>query len=222
MAGQQSSLPEGTDSVIGGADAPTNNQPTDGAGEFGDPGAEIFGDTSQAGARADATGTASSTDKTSSTDKASSADTGSSTGASWATGGAFFDRFAEVKTQGYDQARAYAVQGKDRATGALDDLLRMINDAADQVDAKLGNQYGDYARQAASGIANFNDALKGKDVDDLFSDARHLIARAPAVAVGTAAALGFVVARLARAGLDEQGGAGAKDDAGKDDAGKKA
>jgi ribosomal protein L12E/L44/L45/RPP1/RPP2 len=71
------------------------------------------------------------------------------------------------------------------------------------MDSRVGSQYGDYARRAADGLVSFNDALKGKDVDDLFNDARELVAKAPAVAVGTAAALGFIVARLAKAGLDK-------------------
>ncbi len=117
--------------------------------------------------------------------------------------GAFFEKFDEVKAQGFDRAREYAVMGKDRTTGALDNFIRMINDAAGQVDSRVGSQYGDYARRAADGLVSFNDALKGKDVDDLFNDARELVAKAPAVAVGTAAALGFIIARLAKAGLDK-------------------
>lgn len=119
-------------------------------------------------------------------------------------GGNMFERIEAFRSQGYDKAREYAVQGKDRATGALDDVLRMINDTAAQVDDKVGSQYGDYARRAAESLGGFNEALKNKDVDELFNDARALIARAPAVAVGAAAALGFVVARLAKAGLDER------------------
>lgn len=121
-------------------------------------------------------------------------------------GGAFFERIEQFRTQGYDKARDYAVTGKDKATGALDDLLATINDAAGQIDGKIGAQYGDYARKAAESLGGFNDALKGKDVDELFADARALIARAPAVAVGTAAVLGFVIARLAKAGIDEAKG----------------
>jgi ElaB/YqjD/DUF883 family membrane-anchored ribosome-binding protein len=121
-------------------------------------------------------------------------------------GGAFFDRIEQFRTQGYDKAREYAVTGKDKATSALDDLLATINDAAGQIDGKIGAQYGDYARKAAESLGGFNDALKGKDVDELFADARALIARAPAVAVGTAAVLGFVIARLAKAGIDEAKG----------------
>ncbi|NIJ06839.1 ElaB/YqjD/DUF883 family membrane-anchored ribosome-binding protein [Sphingomonas vulcanisoli] len=115
---------------------------------------------------------------------------------------AFFDKIEGWRTQGYDKARDYAVQGKERATGALDELLALINDAAAQVDDKIGSQYGDYARRASSGIETFNEALKGKDVDELFTEARDLVAKAPAVAVGTAAVLGFIIARLAKAGMD--------------------
>ncbi|QJU58502.1 hypothetical protein HL653_12670 [Sphingomonas sp. AP4-R1] len=139
---------------------------------------------------------ASTTDETSGAAHATGGEAGT------AARGAFFEKFDEVKAQGYDRAREYALVGKDRTTGALDDFVRMINDAAGQVDAKVGAQYGDYARRAADGLASFNDALKGKDVDDLFNEAREMVAKAPAIAVGTAAALGFIVARLAKAGLE--------------------
>jgi len=153
-----------------------------GASEFGD---DTVGTATDTGTTEDATG-----------------DTAGATTGGTDARGAFFDKFEEVKAQGVDRAREYAVLGKDRTTGALDDFIRMINDAAGQVDSKVGGQYGDYARRAADGLASFNDALKDKDVDDLFNDAREMVAKAPAIAVGTAAALGFIVARLAKAGLD--------------------
>jgi ElaB/YqjD/DUF883 family membrane-anchored ribosome-binding protein len=143
---------------------------------------------------------ASATDETSGGAGTTESSAGADAGAS--TRGAFFEKFDEVKAQGYDRAREYALVGKDRTTGALDDFVRMINDAAGQVDAKVGSQYGDYARRAADGLTSFNEALKGKDVDDLFNEAREMVAKAPAIAVGTAAALGFIVARLAKAGLE--------------------
>jgi len=144
-------------------------------------------------------------------DDAGTADKDAGTASASGGRGALFDKFDEVKAQSYDRAREYAVLGKDRTTGALDDFVRMINDTASQVDSKVGSQYGDYARRAAEGLASFNDALKDKDVDDLFNDARELVAKAPAVAVGTAAALGFVIARLAKAGMETANAAADKD-----------
>jgi len=118
--------------------------------------------------------------------------------------GALFGRYEDLKAQAGDKAREYAQAGKDRATAALDDLVRMIEDAAGEVDGKLGSEYGNYARRAADGIGNFAEAFKDKDVDQIFDEARGLIKKSPTIAIGVAAALGFVVARIARAGIPEK------------------
>jgi ElaB/YqjD/DUF883 family membrane-anchored ribosome-binding protein len=118
--------------------------------------------------------------------------------------GALFGRFDDLKGQATDKARAFAVIGKDRATAALDDLVKMIEDAAGEVDGRLGSQYGDYARRAADGIGSFSETFKDKDVDQIFDEARELVKKSPAVAIGVAAAIGFVVARLARSGIPEK------------------
>ena len=86
----------------------------------------------------------------------------------------------------------------------LDEFAKLIDDAANRVDEKLGEQYGGYARSAADAVAGFASQLRGKDVDQLFDDARDFVKKSPAVAIGTAAALGFVLARLVKAGLSDE------------------
>jgi len=120
--------------------------------------------------------------------------------------GVFFDRLDEFRGQAGDKARDLAQTGKDRATAALDSLVQTVEDAASDIDEKLGSQYGDYARRAAEYIGNFSDSFRDKDVDDLFTDAREFVKKSPAVAVGAAAVLGFVVARLARSGMPDRSG----------------
>jgi ElaB/YqjD/DUF883 family membrane-anchored ribosome-binding protein len=112
----------------------------------------------------------------------------------------------ELRGQATDKARDLATTGKDRATAALDSLVQTVEDAAGEIDEKLGSQYGDYARRAAQYIGNFSDSFRDKDVDDLFNDAREFVKKSPAVAIGAAAALGFVVARLARSSMPESSG----------------
>jgi len=123
------------------------------------------------------------------------------------------DKATDVKTtikdsvgtygnQAADKARTFAEDGKARASGALDQLAQMLNDAADQVDEKLGAQYGGYARTAASSVTGFSDQVKAKDIDELVDDARELVRKSPGIAIGAAAAIGFVVARLVQSGLD--------------------
>lgn len=112
------------------------------------------------------------------------------------------DGAAKLARQATDKARDYVAEGKNRAGGALDEVSRLMGDAADTVDEKIGPQYGQYARTAAEGIAGFSENLKAKEIDDLVADATAFVRKSPAVAIGIAAALGFVVARLVKAGLD--------------------
>ncbi|MDO7841189.1 hypothetical protein [Sphingomonas immobilis] len=112
------------------------------------------------------------------------------------------DGAAKLKTEAADKARTYAEDGKARAGGALDELSRLMGDAANTVDEKVGAQYGQYARSAAEQIASLSESIKAKDVDDLIEDARAFVKKSPAVAIGTAAALGFVLVRLIKSGLE--------------------
>lgn len=115
------------------------------------------------------------------------------------------DNASKISTQAADKARLFAQDGQAKAGGALDQLSQMLNDAAGQVDEKLGGQYGGYARQAATSVQGFSDQVKNKDVDELIDDVRAFVRKSPAVAIGAAAAIGFVVARVVAAGLDNTG-----------------
>lgn len=113
---------------------------------------------------------------------------------------------AEFKEQYADKARGYAETGKERASAGLDSVAKMIGDNASHVDGALGEVYGDYVRRAADAVSGFSDTLRDKDVDELVDDARDLVRRSPAIAIGAAAAAGFVIARIIKAGsetLDE-------------------
>lgn len=114
----------------------------------------------------------------------------------------FKDSAAKLTKDAGDKARAYAEDGKARAGGALDELARLMTEAAGTVDEKLGEQYGQYARGAADSVSGFSDSLKAKNLDDLIEDARGFVKKSPAIAIGTAAALGFVLVRLIKAGID--------------------
>lgn len=111
----------------------------------------------------------------------------------------------KLANQASDKARAFADTGKEKATGALDDFSSMMRDAAGSVDERLGEQYGQYARSAADQISGLAESLRGKQVDDLIGDARDFVRKSPAVAVGIAAGVGFILARLLKSGLDAAG-----------------
>lgn len=122
----------------------------------------------------------------------------------------------KIAAQAGDKARAFADTGKEKATGALDEFSTLMRDAAGSVDERLGEQYGQYARSAADQISGFAESLRGKQVDDLIDDARAFVKKSPAVAVGIAAGVGFVLARLLKSGLDAAGDLADKGNAGGD------
>lgn len=202
MSSADQILPEGTDHVIEGAGVSSDDDATFDT----NPGSSVANVFADNGARStpSAGGTGNSGgDGRGASEKPASAGSSDDNGPRASASEALFGRFDDLKGQAGDRARDLAQAGKDRATAALDDLVRMIEDAAGEVDGKLGAQYGDYARRAAYGIGDFSDSFKNKDVDQLFVDARELVKKSPTVAVGVAAALGFVVARIVRAGVPD-------------------
>jgi ElaB/YqjD/DUF883 family membrane-anchored ribosome-binding protein len=114
------------------------------------------------------------------------------------------DQAVTLASQAGDRVRDAANQGKTRATDAMDDLATMVDDVARTLDEKLGPQYGDYARKAADAVSGVAGSLKSKDVDDLVADVRNFVKEKPAVAIGAAAAVGFVLTRLIKAGSDDK------------------
>jgi ElaB/YqjD/DUF883 family membrane-anchored ribosome-binding protein len=106
----------------------------------------------------------------------------------------------EIRTKATEGAKAAAVKGKDRATEAVGSIGKLIRDSAATIDENVGKQYGDYARGAAETVEGFANKLEAKDVEEILEDARQFVRKSPAVAVGAAAAIGFVLARLVRSG----------------------
>jgi len=94
------------------------------------------------------------------------------------------------------KAREYAEQGKAKATDTLDGVSRFFDDTAKALDDQLGSDIGEYVHRAAAAVEGFTDTLKQKDVEELLDDAREMVRRNPALAIGAAAAVGFVLVRL--------------------------
>lgn len=112
------------------------------------------------------------------------------------------DEAGKIGGQAGDKLKTLASDGKARATDALDEFAKLLDRAAGDVDEKLGEQFGGYARQASGAVSRFSEQVRERDVDDIFDDIGAFVRKSPGVAIGTAAALGFVVARVLQASLD--------------------
>ena len=179
----QQDLPEGTDTVIAGA----SKTDTGGGSSGSAGGGSIVGKGS-----------------------GSSGGSGGSTSSGGGSGGLGADKIvSQVRDQVYglrdqatEKARGYAEGGKDRTTQLLDDIAEIIHDAARSIDDRLGDQYGEYAHKAGDAVQGLSGNLRDKSLEDLIEGTRSIVRKSPAVTVGTAALLGFVLVRLVKSGLE--------------------
>jgi ElaB/YqjD/DUF883 family membrane-anchored ribosome-binding protein len=106
-----------------------------------------------------------------------------------------------IANQAGDRARGLVTQGLERTSEALANVARMVGDTAPGIDERLGEDYGEYARRAAGSIENVANSIASKDPDELIEDTRNFVRNSPGVALAGAAVVGFVVARLLKTGL---------------------
>ncbi len=125
-------------------------------------------------------------------------------GATRAASGKTANATADLKERAIDKARSTANDGKAKAGEAISTLSEMIENSAKTIDENVGEKYGNYARSAADSISSFAEKINTKDVDEMVDDAREFVRKKPAVAIGAAAVVGLVVARLIKSGIDDR------------------
>jgi ElaB/YqjD/DUF883 family membrane-anchored ribosome-binding protein len=104
-------------------------------------------------------------------------------------------------SQAGEKARGLVSQGLERSAEALGNVAKLVGDTAPGIEDRLGAEYGDYARRAATAIEDAANAIADKDPDELIEDTRNFVRNSPGIALAGAAVVGFVVARLLKTGL---------------------
>jgi ElaB/YqjD/DUF883 family membrane-anchored ribosome-binding protein len=115
------------------------------------------------------------------------------------------DRFRRgtesLSSQAGEKARGLVSQGLERSAEALGNVAKLIGDTAPGIEERLGTEYGDYARRAATAVESAANAIAEKDADELIDDTREFVRNSPGIALAGAAVVGFVLARLLKTGL---------------------
>lgn len=89
-----------------------------------------------------------------------------------------------------------AVEAKTKTSDGIASLGKVVSENSTLIDEKLGEKYGDYARSASRSLQETAAKLDSKSVDELSEDARAMVRKSPGAAVGLAAVVGFMFARL--------------------------
>ncbi len=118
---------------------------------------------------------------------------------------ALIDDARQVTDQAKEKAAALATEGKAKAVEGLSAAARLVAENADTLDEKLGPKAGDYARTAAKSMQDAAEKLDSKDIAELGEDAREMVRKSPGLAVGLAAAAGFLLARLFKGSNKSEG-----------------
>lgn len=108
----------------------------------------------------------------------------------------------KLKGVASDRAYGFLGQGIERSSGALANISALVGDTAANLDERLGQEYGDYARTAAGAIERAAASLGSKEPEELFDDARSFVRKSPGIALAGAAILGFALVRVVKSGLE--------------------
>lgn len=107
--------------------------------------------------------------------------------------------------QAKEKAIYLAQDGKTKVVEGISGLSRLVTDNAGMIDEKLGAKYGDYARSAARSMAETAAKLDAKELAELGEDARQAVRKSPALAVGIAATVGFLISRMFKGSKPDSG-----------------
>jgi hypothetical protein len=109
----------------------------------------------------------------------------------------------KLRDESKNRIHSLASQGLQQGSSTLTNIAGIVDDTVQQIEERLGPQYGEYARKASQAINGYATTLQNKNPDELVDDARDLVRKSPAVALTGAAVLGFGLARLLKIGLEE-------------------
>lgn len=107
----------------------------------------------------------------------------------------------KLSSKAGEKARGLVGQGLERSAEALANVSKLVGESAPGIEERLGPEYGDYARRAASAIENAANTIAEKDPDELLEDTREFVRNSPGLAIAGAAIVGFVLARVLKTGL---------------------
>lgn len=127
--------------------------------------------------------------------------------------GAYGEQLKGKSEDWQDQAKKYgdqakvkaleiATEGKARTSDAIFGLGKVVSENASLIDEKIGTKYGNYARNAAKSLNDAAEKIESKDVAELGEDAKEFVRKSPGLAVGMAAAAGYLLARIFRGSKD--------------------
>jgi ElaB/YqjD/DUF883 family membrane-anchored ribosome-binding protein len=109
-----------------------------------------------------------------------------------------------LRDQATAKAQEFAHLGKEKASELLENLTSLTDEVSAKLREKLGDKYPQYLTDMAGTLAALAVDLRAKDVGELVDNTRDFVRKRPAVAIGAAAAAGFLLARMMKSGNSDE------------------
>lgn len=109
-------------------------------------------------------------------------------------------QFGWLGDQATNKAGQLAETGKDQLAVKLDDVSGIVASMAGAAEENYGPAAGRLVHRAAESMSSAAEGLRSKSVHGLVSSSRSVIRQNVGAAIGTAALVGFVAARIAKGG----------------------
>lgn len=98
------------------------------------------------------------------------------------------------------RGRGLLERQKDATVNELDSVAQALHQTAKELRDKQDATLGPVVEKGAGFVERFSRTLKDHDVRELLSEAQRMLKERPAAGLGVAAAVGFALGRLIRAG----------------------
>ena len=105
----------------------------------------------------------------------------------------------KLRASATDRIRGIADEGKAQVTSTLSGLVTAANEIADRLQNSGGAPVADYVRKVAIMFEGWSHSVENKSIEDLADDAKTMVRKSPALAIGIALASGFALSRFLKA-----------------------
>ncbi len=103
-----------------------------------------------------------------------------------------------LKDEARQTMRDVASRQKEAAAGEMSGLSRALQKAADELEGQTHLPVDRYVRRAAQSLDDLSESLRRRDVDSVVNRMEQFAREQPALVIGGAVAIGFLLARMLR------------------------
>ena len=119
-------------------------------------------------------------------------------------------KVSEAAGQVQQKAKSQLAERKDQVADGIDSVAAALRQTGQQLEGQVTGPVGKYVSKAASTLSNISNHVRQNDVDQLLHDVEGFARREPAIALGSAFAIGILAARFLKSSNQRRSNTGSQ------------